>query len=65
MGDLIAKIKISNIKYRATNSQELNNIKIAHNVIDYHSFDIIKSVNDTNHVKLHFGLQGSYDFSFV
>jgi len=57
--------KIDNIKKRTTNTWELNNIQISHNLMEYHSFDKIKSVNDTNCVRLHFGLQGSYDFSFT
>lgn len=54
-----------NVKNRTTKSWELSNIQISHNLMEYHSFDKIKSVNDTNCVRLHFGLQGSYDFSFA
>ncbi|WP_428744962.1 helix-turn-helix transcriptional regulator [Tenacibaculum sp.] len=43
----------------------MRNIQITHNLMEYNSFDKIKSVNNTNCVRLHFGLQGSYDFSFA
>ena len=56
--------KTNNIKNRISKSWELNNIQISHNVLEYDSFGTTKSLNDTNCVRLHFGLQGSYDFSF-
>lgn len=57
--------KTNNIKNRTSNSWELNNIQISHNIIEYYSFDTIRVMNETNSVRLHFGLQGSYDFSFA
>ncbi|MBU3126037.1 AraC family transcriptional regulator, partial [Sinomicrobium sp. 2019215] len=54
-----------NIKKRTSQNWELKNIQISHNLIEYHSFDKIRTANDTNCVRLHFGLQGSYDFSFT
>ncbi|WP_428742425.1 helix-turn-helix transcriptional regulator [Tenacibaculum sp.] len=57
--------KTHNIKKRSTKNWELRNIQITHNLMEYNSFDKIKSVNNTNCVRLHFGLQGSYDFSFA
>lgn len=54
----------SNIKNRTTKSWELDKLIISHNIIDYQSFEKQKSINDTEYVRLHFGLQGSYDFSF-
>lgn len=56
---------VDNIKNRITRTWELNNIQISHNLMEYHTFGKIKSENDTNCVRLHFGLQGSYDFSFT
>ncbi len=57
--------KVDNIKNRTTKAWELSNIQITHNLVEYHSYDKIKSINDTNCIRLHFGLQGSYDFSFT
>lgn len=54
----------NNIKNRVSKSWELDKILISHNVIDYHSSDKLVSRNDTDYVRLHFGLQGSYDFTF-
>lgn len=56
--------RVENIKNRITKTWELNSIQISHNVLEYHSFDKIKFENDSNCVRLHFGLHGSYDFSF-
>lgn len=54
----------NNITNRMSKSWELDKISISHNVIDYASFGKQKSVNETDFVRLHFGLQGSYDFTF-
>lgn len=56
---------MSHIKNKTTQFWELKNITISHNVIDYHTFARIKAVNDRDGVRLHFGLQGSYDFRFA
>jgi len=56
---------MSNIQNRTFNNWELSNIQISHNLVDYDSYGINRSVNDTNCVRLHFGLQGNYDFSFT
>lgn len=53
-----------NIKSRSTKSWNLKNIQISHNVLEYNKLGSIKSVDDSNFVRLHFGLQGSYDFNF-
>lgn len=56
-----AKNTIAN---RISNSWDLDKIHISHNVIDYHSSGKQLAKNDSEFVRLHFGLQGSYDFSF-
>ena len=56
---------MSTINNISSNSWELKNIHISHNVIDYHSFGKTTAKNDTEYVRLHFGLQGTYDFSFA
>lgn len=52
------------IKNRVSKSWELDKIFISHNLIDYHSSGKQTTKNDSEYVRLHFGLQGSYDFSF-
>ncbi|SHI74215.1 AraC-type DNA-binding protein [Tangfeifania diversioriginum] len=42
----------------------MDDIQISHNIIDYHSFETTKFADDTNFVRLHIGLGGSYDFNF-
>jgi len=54
-----------NLKNRISSLWELSNIQITHNILEYHSFGSIKSVRDDKMVRLHFGLGGSYDFSFA
>ncbi len=51
------------IKNRISQNWNLDKIQISHNIIDYHQQEKIKSSNDTDYVRLHFGLQGSYEFS--
>jgi len=53
------------IKNRTSKSWELDNIHISHNVIDYHAHGVQTSKNEGEFVRLHFGLGGSYDFSFA
>lgn len=55
----------TNIEKIASKSWELDKIHISHNVIDYNSLGVNESKNDTEYVRLHFGLQGSYDFKFA
>ncbi len=55
---------INNIKSRTSKSWESDKIKISHSVIDYNTLGEYKATDDTEYVRLHFGLQGSYDFSF-
>ncbi|MBU3125816.1 hypothetical protein KN811_20575, partial [Sinomicrobium sp. 2019215] len=43
---------IDNIKKRTSQNWELKNIQISHNLIEYHSFDKIRTANDTNCVRL-------------
>ena len=53
------------IENRISKSWELDNIQVSHNIIKYNSFGKIHSKNDTEAVRLHFGLQGSYSFNFT
>jgi len=46
------------------NSWGIDKMDIFHSVIDYKSFGIQCAKNDSEQVRLHFGLQGSYDFNF-
>ena len=43
---------------------ELDKISISHNIIDYNSFEAHTFKNDSESVRLHFGLSGNYDFNF-
>jgi AraC-like DNA-binding protein len=43
----------------------LNKLQISHNIIDYNSLGLNTSKNETEFVRLHFGLQGAYDFKFT
>ncbi len=54
----------NNIENRVSSLWELENISISHNIIDYHSFEEHTTKNDTEAVRLHFGLQGVYDVAF-
>lgn len=54
-----------NIKNRMSKNWELDRLLISHNIIDYHSFENQKAKNETEYVRLHFGLHGNYDFSFA
>ena len=54
----------NNIQKRISKSWELDKILISHNVIDYDSIGKQWFKNDSEFVRLHFGLQGSYDFTF-
>ncbi len=54
----------TNIKNRISNSWELDEMAISHNIIDYSGVGVNRSSNDTEFVRLHFGLQGSYEFNF-
>lgn len=55
---------MSNIVKRTTKSWELDNIQIGHNIVDYSSLGINTTSNNSEFVRLHFGLQGAYDFHF-
>lgn len=57
-------IQNDNIKKRISQNWELDKISISHNIVDYNSIGKVKSINDSEYVRLHFGLQGSYDFTF-
>ncbi len=52
------------ITNQVSKSWELDKIFITHNVVEYDSFGKRKTINDSDFVRLHFGLQGSYDFTF-
>jgi len=55
----------NNIANRISKSWEIDKIHISHNVIDYKSQGKQTALNDSEYVRLHFGLQGSYDFTFA
>ncbi|MEE9363132.1 MAG: AraC family transcriptional regulator [Cellulophaga sp.] len=55
----------NNIEKIASKSWELDKIHISHNVINYSSLGVNESKNDSEYVRLHFGLQGAYDFKFA
>ncbi|MEM8527516.1 MAG: AraC family transcriptional regulator [Bacteroidota bacterium] len=52
-----------NIKQRVTNHWELDGFVISHNVVDYHTLGQQTIEDDSNSVRLHYGLQGSYAFN--
>lgn len=56
---------MDHIKKQVGTSWELDKIKISHHVIDYHSLGTACSQNDSEFVRLHFGLQGSYSFDYT
>lgn len=56
--------KIDNIENRVSKTWSLDKISISHNVIDYKNFGKTKSTNTSDLVRLHFGLQGSYQFNY-
>ncbi|WP_106793208.1 helix-turn-helix transcriptional regulator [Aquimarina sp. Aq78] len=43
---------------------ELDKISISHNIIDYKTFGSYISKNDSESVRLHFGLNGNYNFKY-
>lgn len=53
------------IANRSSKKWELEGIFISHSKIDYHEFGSMQAVNDSEYVRLHFGLSGSYEFSFA
>lgn len=55
---------MDHIKQQTGTSWELDKITISHHLIDYHSLGTALSHNDSEFVRLHFGLQGSYEFDF-
>ena len=48
---------------RTSQSWQISDIHIAHNIIDYDAPTIQDVKNETEFVRMHFGLSGSYDFS--
>jgi len=53
-----------NIENKISKNWELDKISISHNVIDYKTFCKTKATNNSDLVRLHFGLQGSYQFNY-
>lgn len=43
---------------------KIENISIAHNIVDYNAFGKMTSKNEEELVRLHFGLSGNYDFKY-
>ena len=56
---------IDHIARNTSHNWDLGQIQISHQVIDYHSYGRFTARNETEFVRLHFGLQGSYDFRFL
>jgi len=52
------------IKERVSQAWELDKIHISHNIIDYKSEGSSTATDNQELVRLHFGIQGSYDFSY-
>ncbi|MDW3652000.1 MAG: AraC family transcriptional regulator [Bacteroidia bacterium] len=55
----------SHIADRKSKKWELKNISISHNIIDFYDYGSMHASNETDYVRLHFGLAGSYEFSFA
>ncbi len=55
----------TNIKNRTSQAWALDQLQLSHNVIDYATLGTQIAKDDHEYVRLHFGLQGSYDFSFA
>lgn len=47
-----------------TNKWELDNISISHNIVDYKKFSSQVFRNESDSVRLHFGLKGDYNFHY-
>lgn len=54
-----------NIIQRTSQKWELDEIFISHDLIDFHAFEKQKASNDSDFVRLHFGLKGSYTFNYA
>ena len=54
-----------NISNRLSKSWHLDKINISHNIIDYKSYGKQVAIDDGEFVRMHFGLQGSYDFIYA
>lgn len=52
------------IKDRFSKSWELDKIHLSHNIVDYQSEGKIIAKDEADLVRLHFGMQGSYDFEY-
>lgn len=52
------------IANRISKSWELDKIQISHNIINYNYFGKSYATNETESVRLHFGLKGSYNFQY-
>ncbi len=52
------------VENRTSKSWELDKIFISHNILDYKSFGKTTFENDSEFVRLHFGLRGSYRFNY-
>ncbi|MTI29304.1 hypothetical protein, partial [Xanthovirga aplysinae] len=57
------KIKFNNGVLKSK-KWELDNISIAHTTVHYHTFGSHYSKNDSDFVRLHFGLSGDYRFHY-
>ncbi|HAA16610.1 MAG TPA: hypothetical protein DCE41_34830 [Cytophagales bacterium] len=55
----------SNVGNVTSQAWDLGNLQISHYLIDYQDMGVNTAKNDTEYVRLHFGLQGAYDFTFA
>ena len=56
--------KVNHIEKKVSRTWNLDKMAISHNVIEYGHLGKMKSTNDSDCVRLHFGLQGSYQFHY-
>jgi len=56
--------KVNHIESKVSRTWNLDKMTILHNVIEYGHLGKMKSTNDSDCVRLHFGLQGSYQFHY-
>jgi AraC family transcriptional regulator, transcriptional activator of the genes for pyochelin and ferripyochelin receptors len=52
------------LKNITSQSWQLNNILISHNIVEYNDLGKTVTENDSEFVRLHFGLKGAYEFKF-
>lgn len=56
---------LTNVENITSQVWDLGNLNISHYVVDYQNLGVNTAKKDTDYVRLHFGLQGAYDFTFA